>query len=127
MEMVYGVFDFAQIMGAVKTGVKTPQATVDLYEKLIHEEYKEFCESKTEENKLNETMDLIWVLIGYAITRDWDIPGAWQELYRANMAKLVFDDDGNLKRRADGKIQKPDGWKKPNFKKYLNRDNREAI
>jgi hypothetical protein len=119
MKMVYNVYDFVEGTGGVTIGHPTPQASKDLYERLIHEEYKEFCSSTTDENKLNECLDLIWVIIGYMITRGWNIPAAWQALYMANMSKLVFDEEGRLKRRADGKIQKPDNWQKADFSPFL--------
>jgi len=105
------VFRFAK-----KAGAQFPE----LYAKLVDEEYTEFVDATDEAHKLQEAMDLIWVLLGYCITRGWDVPGAWDTLAAANMAKLQFDKNGELKRRADGKIQKPDGWQKPDFTPFVN-------
>jgi predicted HAD superfamily Cof-like phosphohydrolase len=98
--------------------------TISIYEKLINEEYKEFTDSywEADENRLNEAMDLVWVVLGYCIARGWDVDGAWKELTRANMDKLQFDPaTGQLKRREDGKILKPTGWVKPDMTSFLTR------
>ena len=41
----------------------------------------------------------------------------YDEIHRSNMAKLM--PDGSVKRRADGKVQKPDGWTPPNIASIL--------
>lgn len=40
----------------------------------------------------------------------------YEEVHRSNMAKGV---EGKIRRRADGKILKPDGWEPPNIKKII--------
>lgn len=92
-----------------------------LYHGFVVEEYKEFMEATDDAHKLQEAMDLIWVTIGYCNSRGWDVPGAWEELYRSNMSKLQVDEvTGQLKRRDDGKILKPENWQKPNFSPFVN-------
>ena len=121
MRMLYDVWDFARALGVVKVGVKTSQEHVDLYEKLVKEEYQEFIDAPTDVNKLQEAMDLIWVLLGYCICRGWGVIGAWRAVRDANMAKIQLDPaTGELHRRSDGKILKPDGWQKPNLAPFLN-------
>ena len=94
--------------------------TVGIYENLVDEEYAEFVDALEDHHKLNEAMDLIWVTLGYCIARGWDVEGAWNTLTTANMAKLQVDlVTGHLKRRADGKIQKPEGWQKPDFTPFV--------
>lgn len=100
------------------------ERTVGIYKNLVDEEYKEFVDAPNDANKLQESMDVIWVVLGYCIARGWDVQGAWDELTRANMDKLQVDPTtGRLKRRADGKILKPDNWKPGNFTPYVNGDN----
>jgi predicted HAD superfamily Cof-like phosphohydrolase len=102
----------------------TGNADPVLYARLVDEEYDEFVDAVTDEHKLQEAMDLVWVTLGYCIVRGWDVPGAWDELTRANMKKIQVDPvTGELKRRADGKIMKPEGWKKPDFSPYVNGHN----
>lgn len=113
--MHYDVRDFIEAIGQ-------DERTVGIYENLVAEEYLEFLNSPDETNKLQESMDLIWVVIGYCVARGWDVEGAWRELTRANMAKLQVDPEtGQLKRREDGKILKPDGWVKPDMSPFINK------
>lgn len=53
--------------------------------------------------------DSIVVLLGTAITYGIDIRPVWDEVHRTNMAKA------GGKRRADGKLLKPEGWKPPDI------------
>ena len=91
MSMRDDVFQFIAEIGQVDgyTGrVEGTHDVVGIYKNLIDEEYKEFVEAPNDANKLNEAMDLVWVVLGYCITRGWDTQGAWDELTRANMSKL---------------------------------------
>lgn len=101
----------------------TPVDLTKIYTDLITEEYRELLEAistKTDEEILNESMDLVWVVIGFCLTKRYDIPGAWQELTRANLSKLQFDPvTGKLLRKPNGKIMKPKGWKAPEFGPYV--------
>lgn len=124
MSMSDDVFDFIESIGQVDgfTGrTNGSDEIVKIYSNLVDEEYKEFITAPTDENKLNEAMDIIWVALGYCIARGWDVEGAWKELTRSNMSKLQVDAvTGQLRRRADGKLLKPEGWKGPDFRPFLN-------
>lgn len=112
--------DVLQFIATAEQADPNP-ANQSLYRKLITEEYKELMEATGEAHTLNEAMDLIWVVIGFCLTKGYDIPGAWQELTRANLAKLQVDPaTGKLLRRPDGKIKKPENWKAPNFEPFVN-------
>ena len=91
-----------------------------LYKDLIKEEFEEFMEAYDDNDEVemvDACMDMIWVIIGFAHTRGYDIPGAWGEVTRTNLAKLV---DGKIVRDPiTGKIKKPDGWEEPDFSKYV--------
>jgi hypothetical protein len=122
MKMLTDVFQFALDVGAIKLGEPLPSKSTALYEDLVREEYREFIDAKTDEEKLDGAMDLIWVLLGYCICRGWNIMGAWDAVARTNRAKLQIDPvTKELKRRADGKILKPDGWKAPDLTPFLNK------
>jgi len=77
-----------------------------LYEGLI---YEEFYEWETEEggpvNELKELADLLYVVYGYAWSRGWDLDEAVRRVHQNNMVRM-FQSDGTIKRRADGKIEK---------------------
>lgn len=93
-----------------------------LYKKLIEEEYKEFqeaWEANDDTEKLDACFDMIWVIVGYARSRGWDIDKAWDEGAQSNLAK-IDPETGLVRRRPeDGKILKPEGWKEPNFEQFV--------
>jgi predicted HAD superfamily Cof-like phosphohydrolase len=43
---------------------------------------------------------------------------AWDEVMRTNFAK-IDSETGKVKKRADGKVLKPDNWESPNLKPYV--------
>lgn len=84
-----------------------------LYIDLIIEEFTELQLAQKDTEALDAVCDLIWVLIGYAYSCGWDISRAWDEVARSNMAKIM--PDGKVHKRADGKVQKPQGWTPPDL------------
>lgn len=95
--------------------------TSELYKKLIKEEVEEFWEaeaSKDDVEMLDACFDMIWVIIGYARSRGWDIRSAWEEGAQSNLSK-IDQETGLVRRREDGKILKPEGWKPPDFSKFV--------
>jgi len=108
---------------SLHTQIPSPPEIQYLYKKLITEEYSELIQSIYEGNDshiLNESLDLIWVVIGYMISRGYYIDGAWSELSRANLSKLQIDPvTQKIIRRADGKIEKPKNWKAADFSPYV--------
>jgi len=99
--------------------LETPQA--QLYKKLIKEEYKEFINADKAEDdteRLDACFDMIWVIIGYMISRGWNCEMAWDEGAKSNLSKIDIQ-TGKVKKREDGKILKPDGWQPPDFTKYV--------
>ena len=118
--------DVAVFLRAV--GQETPafaQSSVseqaELYKKLIIEEYSEFIEADTNNDdveRLDACFDMIWVIVGYMKSRGWDCEAAWDEGAYSNLAK-IDPATGKVIRREDGKILKPEGWKAPNFKKFV--------
>ncbi len=91
-----------------------------LYRKLIDEEYQEFCEARINEDDvetLDACFDMIWVMIGYMLSKGYDVEGAWNEGSNSNLAK-IDDVTGKVIKRDDGKVLKPEGWKKPDFSKF---------
>jgi predicted HAD superfamily Cof-like phosphohydrolase len=90
-----------------------------LYRKLIDEEYKEFTTASSPFNEADAVIDLIVVLIGYAHSRGWPLAALWDEVHASNMAK-IDPATGQVRRREDGKILKPDGWTPPDIGRHLN-------
>jgi predicted HAD superfamily Cof-like phosphohydrolase len=92
-----------------------------LYLKLIKEEQDEFWEAEAasdDAEQLDACFDMIWVIVGYMKARGWDCEAAWDEGAWSNLAK-IDKLTGKVIRREDGKILKPEGWKPPNFEKFV--------
>lgn len=103
------------IAGMVEHYYKTAGITPDpeVAGKLVDEEYYEWAdevESKEDnseyykpEAELEELADLVFVIYGYAQSRNWDINEAVYRKFLTNTARM-FQDDGTLKRNEQGKI-----------------------
>jgi NTP pyrophosphatase (non-canonical NTP hydrolase) len=92
-----------------------------LYAKLISEEFAEFLQAyfdKDNTEQLDAVCDLIWVLVGYAKSRGWDIEGAFDEVARSNMSKLD-PETGKPIKREDGKVMKGKNYFAPDLEKFL--------
>lgn len=77
----------------------------DLYMALICEEYQEWCDEFMPVSELKELADLLYVIYGYANAQGWDIEEALRRVHKNNMGRM-YQPDGTIKRRADGKIEK---------------------
>ena len=91
-----------------------------LYHRLINEEYNEFIIARNQKDDvetLDACFDMMWVIIGYMLSKGYDVEGAWDEGAKSNLAKIDTL-TGKVTKREDGKVLKPEGWKKPNFSKY---------
>jgi len=92
-----------------------------LYYKLIKEEYEEFLDAVVHNDnaeQLDACFDMIWVIVGYMKARGWDCERAWDEGAKSNLIK-IDPTTGKVIRREDGKILKPEGWKPPDFAKFV--------
>jgi len=95
----------------------------DLRRKLLAEEYSEYivAEYKNDFVEVADALaDIIYIVCGTAVSYGIPLDDIFEEVHASNMAKLV---DGKVLRRADGKIQKPEGWEPPNIERIL----RDAI
>lgn len=76
-----------------------------------------------EETKLDHVQaadalaDIIYVCIGAANEFGIPLDKVWKEVHRSNMAKI--GPNGEVKRREDGKVIKPDGWAPPDIEGIL--------
>lgn len=86
---------------------------IQLRERLIREELKELYVAQAR-GKLDEiaeeSIDLIYVLIGMLVEYGIPVEKVWDAKHGANMAK-ADPVTGKVVKRADGKILKPEGWK----------------
>lgn len=93
----------------------------ELYKKLIAEEYSEFIEADNNNDdveRIDACFDMMWVIVGYMKSRGWDCENIWDEGAKSNLSK-IDPVTGLVKRREDGKILKPEGWKPPDFAKFV--------
>jgi predicted HAD superfamily Cof-like phosphohydrolase len=52
------------------------------------------------------------------LSKGYDVEGAWDEGAKSNLAKIDAL-TGKVLKRSDGKVLKPEGWKKPDFSKFV--------
>ena len=60
---------------------------------------------------------MMWVIVGYMLSRGWDIDRIWDEGALSNLKKIDRA-TGKVLKREDGKVLKPEGWQPPNFSKF---------
>ena len=95
-------------------------AQFTLYTKLIEEEWKELKVAIDDNDKvetLDALVDILVVTIGALHSMGADAEGAWREVMQTNFAKI--GEDGKVRKREDGKILKPLGWKAPELGQYV--------
>lgn len=97
--------------------INAPQ--FNLYKKLIEEEFIELRDAKDQAEQLDALIDILVVTVGAIHSMGANGEGAWNEVMRTNFAK-IDDETGKVRKREDGKVLKPDGWKPPNLKPFLN-------
>jgi len=121
MSFYTDVKDFHQAFGQ-RIGEKPElpnQAERDLRTNLLAEELMEYRDAE-KANELVEIADaladIIYIACGTAVSYGIPLDDVFAEVHRSNMAKLV---DGKVLRRADGKIQKPEGWQPPDIEGVL--------
>ena len=93
----------------------------DLYMKLIQEEHTELMDAEAVSDDAeicDACFDLMWVIVGYMKSRGWDCENIWDEGAKSNLSK-IDSATGKVKKREDGKILKPEGWKPPDFAKFV--------
>jgi predicted HAD superfamily Cof-like phosphohydrolase len=96
----------------------------DLYLKLILEEVSEL-RTAVDDNDLVEQLDalidIMVVTVGAVQSLGVDGEGAWKEVMSTNFAK-IDSLTGRVRKREDGKILKPVGWRPPELSKYINKE-----
>ena len=92
-----------------------------LYHRLITEEYNEFCAARLENDDvetIDACFDMMWVIVGYMLSRGWDCERIWDEGALSNLKKIDTKTRKIIK-REDGKVLKPEGWQPPDFSKFV--------
>jgi predicted HAD superfamily Cof-like phosphohydrolase len=101
--------------------VSQQEGTEELYRNLIREEYVELAKemlgaglkmgNEDPENELKEMADLLYVLYGYARVKGYNLDKAVERVHQNNMGRM-YQPDGTILRRDDGKIIKCEGYPK---------------
>lgn len=92
-----------------------------MYLNLIEEEHSELKEAVAADDmteQLDALIDILVVTIGALHSMGADGEGAWKEVMKTNFAK-IDKETGKVRKREDGKVLKPLGWKAPNLAPFL--------
>ena len=96
-----------------------------MYVKLIDEEHQELLEATLSDDQveqLDALIDILVVTIGAIHSMGADAEGAWKEVMMTNFAK-IDKDTGKVRKREDGKVLKPTGWKAPKLARFVAKNN----
>jgi predicted HAD superfamily Cof-like phosphohydrolase len=117
--------DQAKFMNACgQTVGERNQDQFDLYVNLIKEEVSELqvaIDNNDLVEQLDALIDIMVVTVGAVQSLGVDAEGAWKEVMSTNFAK-IDSLTGRVRKREDGKVLKPLGWKPPELSKYINRE-----
>lgn len=118
------VREFNEAIGKVPGKPAVPSATVlQLRKRLIWEEYHELMaefeeiwgDDPTEiDHLVKEAVDVLYVVYGLFVDCGIDADKVFDVVHKSNMNKV-----SGGKRRADGKLMKPDGWTPPNLAEII--------
>ena len=103
---------------------KPSKENYNMYLSLIDEEVAELVEAVAADDKveqLDALVDILVVTIGAIRTGGFDGEGAWKEVMDTNFAK-IDPETGKVRKREDGKVLKPEGWKAPELAPFLGKN-----
>jgi predicted HAD superfamily Cof-like phosphohydrolase len=127
-KLMSGVHPFEQVRRFMLAGdqnvIGTDPKQAELYANLVKEEIAEFWKGIDDSNAveiLDGICDSIWVLVGYAHSRGWNVISAFEEVARSNMSKVDIE-TGKLLKREDGKVLKPESYSPPNLAPFVYKD-----
>lgn len=95
---------------------------VDLINEEVNKELLRAIESRDLVKTADGIADAIYVLIGAALEFGIPLDRVWAAVHESNMA-MMDPATGYVKRREDGKVLKPDGWKAPDIAGILRQHN----
>ena len=97
------------------------EANYKMYLDLIREETDELEEAIQDNDKveqLDALIDILVVTMGAVRAAGWDGEAAWKEVMDTNFAK-IDPNTGKVRKREDGKVLKPEGWKAPQLSQFI--------
>ena len=95
----------------------------NMYLTLIQEEADELgvaIKNHDQVETLDALIDILVVTIGAIHSMGANGEGAWKEVMKTNFAKI--EADGKVRKREDGKVLKPLGWKAPELAQFLKKE-----
>ena len=104
-----------------QTTEKFNQEQFNLYLELMKEEWKELnvaLDNNDQVEVLDALLDFIVVTVGAIHSAGMNGEGGWKEVMATNFAK-IDKETGKVRKREDGKVLKPMGWKAPELAQYL--------
>ena len=97
------------------------EANYKMYLSLIKEEYEELqeaVEANDTVEQLDALIDILVVTMGAIRAGGFNGEGAWKEVMDTNFAK-IDPETGKVRKREDGKVLKPEGWKAPELTPFI--------
>ena len=97
------------------------EANYKMYLTLIDEEVGELEEAVMADDRveqLDALVDILVVTMGAIRAGGFDGEGAWKEVMDTNFAKIDAE-TGKVRKREDGKVLKPEGWKAPELAQFI--------
>ena len=110
--------DQEKFMRACDQSITGDQKQFDMYMNLIEEEFNELQEAEDDVETLDALIDILVVTVGAIHSMGADGEGAWKEVMATNFAK-IDQETGKVRKREDGKVLKPIGWKSPELAQFL--------
>ena len=90
----------------------------DLIDEEFNDEFKLAVASGDRVEQLDALIDILVVTIGAIHSAGFDAEGAWKEVMNTNFAK-IDSETGKVRKREDGKVLKPLGWKAPELAQFI--------
>ncbi len=97
------------------------EANYKMYLSLIDEEVGELVDAVAANDKveqLDALIDILVVTMGAVRAAGWNGEAAWKEVMDTNFAK-IDPETGKVRKREDGKVLKPAGWKAPELEQFI--------
>lgn len=97
------------------------QSQFNMYIGLIEEEADELSVAINNHDRvetLDALIDILVVTIGAIHSMGTDAEGAWKEVMQTNFNK-IDKETGKVRKREDGKVLKPIGWKSPELAQFI--------
>ena len=97
------------------------EANYKMYLGLIDEEVGELVEAVAANDRVEQLDALVDILVVTVVAiraAGWDGEAAWKEVMDTNFAKIDAD-TGKVRKREDGKVLKPEGWKAPELEQFV--------